>query len=205
MGITIMKTLLIIFCIFLTPFIADARMNVVVCGGGVEAASACNPASNEVGNRTEESGTDSMASNEIDCVLQVADCTGTANEGWLRMAAGAETDNCKIGICDAADGSTEHSPAEHDGNCKWSSGTEMVNKNDWTALTGNVAKAVTNGSYYWVCVIGGTGGCKVRYGGVGKKVYYKTTSGVYASPPDNLAGTWSFQADSNMSAYVEID
>lgn len=179
-----------------------------ICGKTYNDSDGCDPASNEVGDRTTDgyTNTNPIGNGEMDCFLYQADCTGTANTAMLYAVTSSGTDNCKIGLCDSADGSTEHSPATHDNNCVWSSGDTIINKSEWITLTGDLGKATTNTSYYWMCVLGGTDGCNVKYKNPsGSKKLYYTTGFTYSSPPSNLNGTWTEVAGRNMSAYVEID
>lgn len=200
---------LFLFLFLVSSAFADfADCTVVV--GQPTAVAGCNPASNEVGDRNDSGDynvTNNAAENQIRCLLYVADCTGTANTAMLYREDASDTDNCKMGLCDSADGNTDHSPATHDANCVWTSGNTYTSPTTgWQALTGDLGKSVTSGNYYWVCIIGGAGDCRFRYNQAsGTRGHWGATGFTYSSPPANLNGTWTNVASRDRSAYVEID
>ncbi len=203
-----MKYLLTLFLIFF-PLICSAQ-GILPVGSCVNShAASCDPDTNEVGDRDDSySDSNDTAEGGIKCMLFAADCTGTANTGMLYRVDGGttDTDNCKIGLCNSSDGSTEHSPASHDDGCVWSSGNTITGTEDWINMTGDLGIAVTNGSYYWVCVAAGAGGCRTKYkASSGSKKTYSATGFTYSSLPANLDGTWTETAARNRSYYVEID
>lgn len=195
---------LILLLFFAIPAFADCTIMIA----GKKVAAGCDPDTNEVGDRVDTySDTNLVLDGYIKCEVYPADCTGTANTGFIYRVSISDTDNCKIGLCDSADGSTEHSPATHDANCVWSTGDTFTSKQEgWMTMTGDLGKSVTNGKYYWRCVMGGAGDCRVKYkASAGSKKTYSASGFTYASPPENLDGTWTETAERNRSAYVEIE
>ena len=172
MGITIMKTLLIILCILLTPLLVEARMNVVVCGGGV-ATAACT---------TQASPTD------METFGASAYNIGTAAGNRYvasRFVAGESTNICQI--CVYLKSSTGTSPTfsitayifsdtgaeEYKPDAVVASGTfetrdmtgVLDGDYDWYCWTGGNA-AVTSGTAYHVALYtSGTDGTNITYWG----------------------------------------
>lgn len=163
--------------------------------------SACNPASNEVGDRTDSyAQSNGIAPGEMDCILYTADCTGTAGTAKI-IHAGTETDNCKVCMYDY----DSDAPDDGDNNGLCTTG-DTVDANQEYSLTGKINKAVTNTTSYWVCVLGGTGGCPVEYNSTtGTKTLYYATGFTYASPPTDLTGSWTSVASRDMAVWVEIE
>ena len=168
--------------------------------------SACSTATDEVGDRENYANTDAMVDGEIDCILYEADCTGTLEYAFLKHV-GTDTDNCKVGACNS-DGDA---PDNGDDGCVWSTG-DAVNTDGWVQLSGKLGKAVVQGTNYFVCAAGGSGGCSVYYkSSSGSKTLYYEGDFTYASLPSDLTSPsppWAVAGsgnDRNMSVYIRIE
>lgn len=150
--------------------------------------------------------TNSIAENEVDCILYSANKTGTANQAYLNHV-GTNTDRCKVGVCNY----DSDAPDAGDDGCLWTSG-DVISTAGKITLTGDIGKAVTNGTSYWVCVLAGSGGCDVEYNQTDgtRTMYYEGNSyvGTYASPPTDLssdAAPWASSGSRDWGVYVEIN
>lgn len=202
----------LIFIVIALHLYANPCMQMVMGGttGTTEPPSpTCNAGENEVGDRTIDgyTGTNNIVSGEMDCFVYPADCTGNFGTGKLYHLA--STDDCKICIYNSADGATEHNPAAHDTLVGCTGATALASTDlGWQSLTTKIAQASDSTKYYWVCIIGGTNGCSVKYkSSSGSKKLYYDAGFTYASPPANLAGdgSWVEVASRDMSFYVEIE
>lgn len=197
--------LLVGILLFFLPVLSYSKCTLIL---GNPPASVCSTATDEVGDRTEYANTNGIIEGEIDCILYVAECTGTLEYAFIRHA-GTETDNCKVGVCNY-DGDA---PDDGDNECVWSSGDTVgddVSEDDaWVQLSGKLGKSVVKDSSYWVCVLGGSGGCPIRYkGSSGSQTLYYEGGFTYASPPSNLTSPtppWAVAGYRNMSVYVRIE
>lgn len=197
-----MKRILIVALLLLiTAFQAETRTcNVVV--GQPTAVAGCNPASDDVGDRTIYTGTNVIAANEMDCILYQASCTGTANTAIVDKHA---TDSDQVKIClYTAQHTSSHTPDAGDTLLGCTSGDTTTTEGSNT-LTGDIGQAVTKDAYYWVCVLAGTGGFNLHYNSGGAVDMYYNTSSNYSSPPGTLTGSWTLATTTDFSAYVEID
>lgn len=198
---------LVVVLVFLFASFAHAGGCLMIGGSAAVSAPACDPENNEIGDRVDTySDTNNIEDGYIKCELYVADCTGTANAAWLYRVELSDYDKCKIGLCDSADGATEHSPATHDANCMWAGTDDLLGDGSKWYNLGDIGKSVTNGNYYWRCVMGGGGDCRTKYkASAGTKKTYSASGFTFSNPPSNLNGTWTETAERNRSAYVEID
>jgi hypothetical protein len=206
-----MIKILLILCSILLAVPSYAGMCIISSGSGSSTAGGtCDANTNEAGDRVDTyDNTNNIGSGEMDCMLYAADCTG--NFGTAKLYHLASLDDCKMCVYNSADDATEHNPAAHDTLVGCSAATALQSGDTgWQSLTTKIAQASDSTKYYWVCIIGGTNGCSVRYessAGVGTKKLYYDVGFTYASPPANLAGdgAWVEVADREMSFYVEIE
>lgn len=204
-----MKTkIILILLIIIIPIYCFAGTVQEKCIGVIGKKNACNTAIHEVGDRTSYASAYIIVENEMDCILYTAECTGTLEYAFI-YHYGTETDNCKVGVCNY-DGDA---PDEGDDGCVWSTGDTVGDAaeedNAWVQLSGKLGKAVTKGTKYFVCVLGGSGHCPVFYKSSGgtRTLYYEEGFN-YASPPANLTSStppWATVTSRDMSVYVRIE
>jgi len=189
--------ILLFFCFgFSSPHSGIIARKNASGGGG------CDTATNEVGDRSEESGTVSLNADIVLCYLSSADCTGTLYQAYL-YHNNATASNAKVGIY-ADDGNS--TPDENDTSVVVSDSITGGTSTGWKTSSASLGGSVTNGSNYWICTMVESGGNTfVAKSGDGAGAYYILSSGFYASPPANLGGSWDSLSESPISVYVNIE
>lgn len=192
---------LLAFLLFCTPAFADEDDTVVVgCPAGV----ACNPASNEVGDRTNYAGTPlNFAGDAMRCLKVPADCSGTLGYAYFRHS-GTSNENLKVRVY-ADGGATANQPDS--GDLAVSSAGTMSSSTDqeWAQTSTKLTGSVTNGTSYWLCAVGDASVWVNYFQSTGTYSFWLNTSSSYASPPDNLDGTWAETTTNEFSGYVAIE
>ena len=173
-----------------------------LCGVGYNDGDAgCDTATNEVGDRTEYTGTSyAIASHGLWCWPYTADCTGNVAAAYLyHRGTGAQT--AWVGLYSK----TDTAPAAADALLS-SNSTQISSSTDkeWgTQAVGSYA--VSSGTTYWVCVLPSSlsGGWDV-YSGTGNSDRYLKDIG-QNTLPDNLSTGFTGPADDRMtSVYITI-
>jgi hypothetical protein len=185
------------------------------CSSGGASAAACNPASDEVGQRTEHPGTSSFTGNYLTCELFEAECSGSLGVAYI-FHHGTDTDNVKIAVFDSVyqtDLETSHLPDSSD---------TIVSGSQWVTISGStetwmnsgatkVGGAVTGGKKYFICAISDSTAFQYRRITTGSLIVYQVAAGTwgsYASPPSNLDDgdtTWNAYTARDISVYVAIE
>lgn len=195
-----MKRLLIILCILL--FVTPCLANQIIIGKK-KAAAACNPASNELGERTAiTAGTANLADGVVTCILYTPDCYGTFGTGYVY--AFTADDDCKA--CVYSDDGNE-TPGEADLKIGCTAG-DSVTGEAWLTLTTKIGGTAASPNKYWLCLVGGTDGCNHgRLSSGGSYSAYLGSGWTYATPPANLGtGGWgAADTEYSRSVYVEIE
>jgi len=165
---------------------------------GKKKTAACNPASNEVGYRTEQASKQSLAPNAIQCYPVTADCSGTLEyPSIMHYSTGA--DNVKVGIFTRSGAPSSGSTRVGNWSGYIASGSSAGWKTGGDKLTGSV----TNAGNYYLCLCGGTGGWDFYYAASGSTYYYSTTD--CGSPPATLDLSWTEGSNRTISAFVGIE
>lgn len=192
-----MKTLLLTICFILT-LVVNGLCDCTVMVAGKKAVAGCNPASNEVGSRTEQASNQTIAPGAIQCYPVSADCSGTLRyPSIMHYSTGA--DNVKIGIFTRSGAPSSGSALV--GN--WSGYISSGSSDGWKTGGDKLTGSVTNAANYYLCLCGGTGGFDFYYAASGSTYYYSTTD--CGSPPSTLDLSWTEGSNRTLSAYVEIE
>jgi len=186
------KLIIILIILFFTSIVFGQDVIVVKKKGG------CNPASNEVGDRSVESTTEGLNTDMAVCFLTSADCSGTLGVAYAYQLN--YTTTCKVGVY-TSDGSSPNANCTKVGVSASISGSEAW---DWYTVAGDLGGLVTSSTNYWVCIFVGSTAAWGSKRASGSGAYYKYSSGYYASPPDNLGTGWGAISWSPISMYVEI-
>jgi hypothetical protein len=165
----------------------------------------CNPALNEVGDRTDLTEAYSFTSGEnIRIILYTADCSGTLEYAYMRHYSN-NTDNVKI--CAYTDDGDEV-PDSSDILIGCSNVITGNATATWFASSEKVGGQVTNGVKYWVAFITdpATGWDVYRNTTTGTRtIYTQSIVGCFDDPPANLAGSWTPTAGRDYSYYIAIE
>jgi len=196
-----MKKTLIILGLILIPLPCWA-INAAIHGMmSMGSGGGCDPASNEVGDRTTYAESGTLNTDEYYAIAHTADCSGELDTAYIKAWGGA---NCKVCIySDNGDGVPNDA-----GDLKlWCSGV-MGSADTWDSATGDVGIDVTNGVTYWIVTLsGGNTVHPYRTTAGSKRLYYGAAqAGDYTNPPANL-GNLSSQisaANRDQSCYVTI-
>jgi hypothetical protein len=173
-------------------------------------AAACDSATNEVGYesnpRTGHTGDMNVSSNEMDCVLYAADCSGTLGYGY---AFHQGTSSATAKICVYTDnGATANQPDSTDTMLSSSTCSALSsNTNDeWAKTAGKLGGSVVNGTKYWLCIVASASATWVQgFNSSGNNTIYSNGSSSYTSPPANLDGFSVETTTAILSIYVEIE
>lgn len=199
MDTTIMKTLLTLLIFFALIGNVDARCSVIVLGGTTEAAATCNVSTDELGIRSEDASTIAGTNNNIYCHLHTPECSGKLYTANLRHSS-TDAENAKVCVyLDDGDSDTDSGDTLVECSGAIASGSTTGWKN--AAMATN--PAVSTGSNYWVCLVNEDSTSWDSYYVASGTRKQKTCSGCYASPPENLDGTWS-SATSSRDMYVLV-
>jgi hypothetical protein len=157
--------------------------------------SACNPATNEVGDRAEYTGAVNGGNDDARCLLAAAECSGTLGYGYAWHEAGSGTDNAKICVYLA---STRALVA-----C---SGTISSSADGaWVETPGKLGGSVTASTNYYVCVVSDESIWTHGMYTSGDATVETVLEVGYDSPVDPLPAADSTDTSANLSAYVEIE
>lgn len=175
---------------------------------GTQSAAACNPANDEVGDKTEHTANYDLASGAIVCFLYTPDCYGTLGYVYsMHEGTGNDTGY----VCVYKDDG-DSSPDTDSGDTLVACSAELSSNDDdtWVQSSGKLGGALTSGNY-WVCTIGSSGSWKVRWGTdattpAGTLTAYTASGFNYASPPANF-GSVDFTGTANRGAstYVAVE
>jgi hypothetical protein len=194
-------TILLLFavpCYALNPFQAF----MMSAGASGAAAPACNPASNEVGDRTDY-GTEHIdfSADTLYCFLYTADCSGTLGYAYI-YHYGTATDNAKVCVySDDGDGNADA------GDTKIACSDAITASADQQyQSSGKLGGSVIKDTNYWVCVIPDSTGFDVTRTASGyRTLNWGVETGSYATPPNNLTNATSDTASRDFSVYVGIE
>lgn len=168
--------------------------------GGSAGCSGCSEETNEVGNRSIETGTGNRSVDTIACVLYTADCSGNTVTGYLysganngsAAAVAIYSDNDSSGTPTTGDALQSAMPLAGDpAAAGWASGAM------------GTQYGVTSGSSYFVCFSpkNSTWAAKV---GTGVSAFTKACVGCADSMPADLAGVWTETANQKVSIFVTV-
>ena len=190
--------ILLFFCFgFSSPHSGIIARKNASGGGG------CDTATNEVGDRVEESGTVALNADIAICFPGTADCTGTLYQAYL-YHQDTNASNAKIGIYTDQDAGAD--PGIGDLQVGVSGVIAGSTSTGWKASAASIGGSVTSSANYWVCIFVESGGSSwLAKSGDGAGAYYVLGSGMYATPPANLDETWLALSESPISAYINIE
>lgn len=174
-----------------------------VCGTG-GSVSGCNPANDEVGDKTETyEQVQDREDGVIACILYTPDCYGTLGYGYSRHSG---TGNDTGYICVYKDDG-DSTPDQDSGDTLVACSAELSTNDDdtWVQTSGKLGGALTSGNY-WVCTIGSSGSWKYQYNSSGTRNIYVASGFNYADPPENF-GTVDFTGTASRDAatYVVVE
>lgn len=175
-----------------------------VMGVAAAAAASCNVATNEIGNRTQETNNRTLSAGSIWAQLGTAECTGTLETAYIYYNHDTEGGAVKVCIYSAA--GSEATP-NHASNVKIGCSGVISTGTSATWLTGSIGSgSVTKDAKYWVVMLAGAAGFYQTVSAGNATMFYDTTDSWYASPPDNLAsGYWNSSGNDGLrSVYVRI-
>ena len=194
------------FCLavfLLAASLADAKTTLILCGGPKGEASGCNPANDEVGDKTEHTANYDLASGAIVCFLYTPDCYGTLGYVYsMHEGTGNDTGY----VCVYKDDG-DSSPDTDSGDTLVACSAELSSNDDdtWVQSSGKLGGALTSGNY-WVCTIGSSGSWKVRWDATGTRTVYRADGFNYASPPANFGSVdFTGTANRDASTYVAVE
>lgn len=192
--------ILLALLLFCTPAFADDDDTVVVgCPTGV----ACNPATDDVGDRAEYATGMNVAENNMKCMPYTASCSGTLGYAYA-FHNGTSNENVKIVVySDAAAGG-----APVIGDTKvGSASAAMASSTDaeWVQSSGKLGGSVVSGNPYFVCLISDSTVWSQRFQSTGASSIWLNELSNYTTPPANLDGTWAETTTNEVSVYVAIE
>lgn len=185
---------------------ALARITTVIIGGSPPpAAEGCNPASNEVGDRTDYSGAnvEGIDVNMIYTFRTQADCTGTLGDAYIYHG---NTTASSVKVCVYA--SSAATPQSGDALIRCSSEITGGTSTGWKTVNDSASGSVTSGSYYWIALIvsGASNAWSLAHNASGTIYYLSCESACYASPPSTMGTGWGNAAGyTPFSAYFTIE
>jgi hypothetical protein len=193
--------ILIALCIAASP--AGAGTTTLLCGGAKGSASSCNPANDEVGDKTEHAENYDIANGRILCFLYTPDCYGTLGYAYsMHEGTGSDTGY----VCVYKDDG-DSSPDTDSGDTLVACSAELSSNDDdtWVQSSGKLSGSLTSGNY-WVCTIGSSGSWKVRWDATGTRTVYLADGFNYGSPPANFGAVdFSSTAGRDIATYVAIE
>ena len=175
----------------------------------------CDPATNEVGDRSVYGSVSTRAINTMGCHRYIADCSGTF--GKAQVYHSGETDeDIKVAIFDSdyqTDITTSQLPTSADTLVGSWVTIECATNDGWcTSGASKIGGSAVSGHVYLLCAIAGTTyWTHVRDTTAGGNYIYSIIAGTwgsYASPPNTLDDgnqTWSAFDDREYSWFVEIE
>lgn len=176
-------------------------------GSGSPAAGGCNPASNEVGDRTDYSGAnlEGMDGDMMYAFRVQADCTGTLGDAYIYHG---NTTASAVKVCVYTSSST--TPQSADAVVRCSGAIAGGTSTGWKTVDESASGSVTSGNYYWITYTVASGNAWSYAHNASGTLYYKSCdSTCYADIPTNMAtmGTgWSSAAGYTPgSAYFTIE
>lgn len=180
-------------------------MGLMAAGGSAASAPAgCSASTEEVGDRTQEATSQSISTDYAYVFRVQADCSGNLNTAYI-YHNDTNVSSVKIAIYN----STQAALSDEGINAtlvEVSSAITTDAATGWKSVAMAGTEPVVAGNWYWIAIfkqLGGNNFITVRNSTA--TLYYKTTSGYYATPPDPLpAAGWSTAAVAPVSAYVSI-
>lgn len=171
-------------------------------GGGCD--SACDPASNEVGRRTEDFGVGTFNAGTTCAAKYVPDCDGYLDVAYIRhYGTNTATARCLVYL-DDGDGA----PDAGDSLIYAFSGVTNSSDGAWAASDASTdCDQVSTESTYWVVLAvddnSANGWAYMYYGGAGSQ-FYTIATNFYDSPPSTLNGSWTGPTTRNLDIYVSL-
>lgn len=165
-----------------------------VCGTG-GSVSGCNPATQEVGDRSEWTGAVNGTNDDARCLLAAAECSGTLGYGYAWHEAGSGTDYAKICVYLA---STRALVA-----C--SGAISSSADGEWVETPGKLGGSVTAATNYYVCVVSHSSIWTHGMYTSGDSTVDNVLEVGYDSPLETLPAADSTDTSARMSVYVEIE
>lgn len=171
--------------------------------GGVPAAGGCDPASEEVGERSVLASSSGFANNAAYCTRASASCSGTLADGYY-YNADSSTNDLRIAIY-SDDG--DNVPDSGDSLIGDTGSFSTGGVNNWVSASIG-SGSVTASSVYWVCVFTPSSTLAYQYSnGTATETYEDTGKNCLASGCADLTAVsgWSeFGGNRNISKYAEI-
>ena len=211
-GYSMMKlSFSLIFILIALPLYANPCMQMLMGGTTATGSPAgCNVATNEVAgpdyaNYNTYSETTSFSNGYIFCQLSTADCSGDLEYAKLKHRTGSVSDHAKVCVYNAVVTNTPNSASNTQIAC--SAEIEGTDDATWYDSPDKLGGSVGSGTYYWVCVLGGTGSWDTYRTTTSTLTSYfrALDTGEYATPAANLAGTYSYTASREYAVYVRIE
>jgi len=173
-------------------------MQLMSCSVG----SACNPDSNEVGNRgLTTNGSLEFTADTMYCEKSTADCSGTLGYGYA-LHNDTTSENLKICVFNDDGAGSEPEDATQVGNC----GTLTEDENmTWGKTTAKLTGSVTSGTAYWICVVTDASTWYMRWNTTNAgTLYFNAIASSYTTPTTNAGDAWS-TTTRDLGVYVEIE
>jgi len=188
---------------------AEAQGNILIAKK--KAAPSCNPASNEVGYRSEYvSAGIHIGLDDAILVLGTADCSGTLGYAYVYHY---DTANDTAKVCVWRDnGATPNVPDTTDDVLSGMTCSTVTSGSSagWKQSAAKLGGSVTNGTSYWIGIIGSNNTYTWSTGfsstGTTRRYDWDGVAFSYASPPATLNGDYTnYDTSSSISVYVEIE